>query len=230
MKAPQRWLDDSSASTQLKRELAEFEATRISYDTEAGWAELQRAIDSGAAGITGGSAATGVTAKLLPLAMKLALLAVMGGGSIATVRWLTAEPVQRSRAPAPSQPMAAPAPVQIAPPDQTEARAGVVESQGPARLEKPDPAADSRREIAQLARIRALLKRDPAAAHRAILAGQREFPNGLLREEREGLEVIALARIGERTRAREQAQRFIGRYPKSPLRPRLEQLLSQGRH
>jgi hypothetical protein len=92
--------------------------------------------------------------------------------------------------------------------------------------EKPKPAPDSRREIAQLMRIRSLLERDPAAAHRAILAAQREFPEGLLREEREGLDPIALARSGERTRARAQAERFIERYPKSPLRPTLERFLA----
>ncbi|HTU57064.1 MAG TPA: hypothetical protein VMF89_01500, partial [Polyangiales bacterium] len=55
----------------------------------------------------------------------------------------------------------------------------------------------SRREIAQLARIKALLEQDPAAARRLIRAAQREFPAGLLVEEREGLDVIALFALQE---------------------------------
>ena len=85
----------------------------------------------------------------------------------------------------------------------------------------------SRREIAQLARIKALLEQDPAAARRLIRAAQREFPAGLLVEEREGLDVIALFALEEMERARKNAQRFVVRYPQSPLRPKLERLITE---
>lgn len=84
----------------------------------------------------------------------------------------------------------------------------------------------SRREIAQLARIKALLEEDPAAARRLIRTAQREFPAGLLVEEREGLDVIALFALEESERARKNAQRFVARYPQSPLRPKLERLIA----
>lgn len=226
MKAPQRWLDDPTASAQLKRELSQLEAAGVPYDTEAGWASLQSAIDTGASGLAGTAAAT-TTSGLAPIALKLVLLATLGGGVIGTVHWLGAEPVAAPSASAPSQPSAADEPVDHTAPLVTEAPAPVVErTEEPEPRSKPKLAPASRREIAQLTRIRALLKRDPAAAHRALLAAQREFPDGLLTEEREGLDAIALARSGDLERARTQAHRFIARYPKSPLRPQLERLLT----
>ncbi len=96
----------------------------------------------------------------------------------------------------------------------------------PANTPPVAAASASRREIAQLVRIRALLERDPARAHRAILASSREFPAGVFAEERAGLDAIALFRSGERQRAKVGATEFIARHPNSPLRPRLEQILS----
>lgn len=90
-------------------------------------------------------------------------------------------------------------------------------------------ASGSRREIAQLARIKAVLEQDPAAARRLIRAAQREFPAGLLVEEREGLDVIALFALGQQQRARVNAERFIARYPQSALRPKLERLIADAR-
>jgi hypothetical protein len=97
-----------------------------------------------------------------------------------------------------------------------------VREQSPGEHRDADPAA---REIAQLARVKALLPRDPAAARRLIRVGQREFPEGVLVEEREGLDVLALIELGQAQRARAAAESFIARYPRSPLRPKLEQLL-----
>jgi outer membrane protein assembly factor BamD (BamD/ComL family) len=87
-------------------------------------------------------------------------------------------------------------------------------------------ASASRREIAQLNKIRAVLDRDPARAHRLIAASSREFPSGLLAEERAGLDAIALFRSGERRSAAAAAERFIAEHPNSPLRPRLERILA----
>lgn len=90
------------------------------------------------------------------------------------------------------------------------------------------PAASaSRREIARMARIKLTLERDPATAHRMIVSANREFPGGVLQEERDGLDAIALFSLGSEARARGQAQRFLERYPKSPLRSRVERLLER---
>jgi hypothetical protein len=90
----------------------------------------------------------------------------------------------------------------------------------PAPAAEPDDSV--RREIEQLAQIRALLPVDPNAAFALAERSAREFPYGALREEREALTVLALARLGERARAREAARAFLARYPQSPLRAALE--------
>ncbi|HKP61929.1 MAG TPA: hypothetical protein VJV78_34595, partial [Polyangiales bacterium] len=92
----------------------------------------------------------------------------------------------------------------------------------PAAVTRPAPAGPtaSRREIAQLRRIQQLMASDPAAAHRLAEASSREFPQGALREERDGLSVLALLRLGD-ARAQDKAERFLSRYPESPLAERI---------
>jgi hypothetical protein len=93
----------------------------------------------------------------------------------------------------------------------------------PADLAVPTTA---RREIEQLLQIRELLAHNPAAAYRLAQSAEREFPNGALREEREGLMALALYRMGERERGRSRARAFLLRHPRSPLRASLERLLA----
>jgi outer membrane protein assembly factor BamD (BamD/ComL family) len=83
----------------------------------------------------------------------------------------------------------------------------------------------SRREIAQLVRIRALLERDPRAAHRLAERSEREFPRGLLNEERRALAIVALAKSGAKQLAEQDAQRYFARYPHSPMRELIEAAL-----
>jgi hypothetical protein len=117
-----------------------------------------------------------------------------------------------------------PAPIELAP---------VV---GAAPVAQPQPARDasarardsrSRREIAQLERIRELLADDPAAAFRLAQASQLEFPSGAFREERAGLSIIALFELGDSVSARARAVRFMARYPQSPMRERIQRLSAQ---
>lgn len=83
----------------------------------------------------------------------------------------------------------------------------------------------SRREIAQLLQIRALLARDPVAAHRLALRSEREFPRGLLGEERQALAIVALARTGAQHEAEQNARSYFARYPHSPMRALIEAAL-----
>jgi hypothetical protein len=83
----------------------------------------------------------------------------------------------------------------------------------------------SRREIAQLVRIRRLLERDPSAAYRLTVRSEREFPDGLLSEERGALAIVALAKLGSKQLAERTAQRYIARYPHSPMRALIEAAL-----
>lgn len=78
-----------------------------------------------------------------------------------------------------------------------------------------------REELAQIREIRALIDRAPAAALALAESGQRRFSNGHLVEEREGLSVIALARLGRRDDARAKATAYVSRYPKSTLVDRI---------
>jgi hypothetical protein len=82
-----------------------------------------------------------------------------------------------------------------------------------------------RREIAQLAQIKAVVDTDPAQAYRLAQAGHREFGRGMLRQEREALAVLSLSKLGRRTEAVSRARAFLARYPQSPLRESLERLL-----
>jgi hypothetical protein len=92
----------------------------------------------------------------------------------------------------------------------------------------PRPAAaSSRREIAQLVRIRALLEDDPAAAYRLAQRSEREFPHGVLSEERRALQVLALAKSGATEAADRNAREFLARYPQSPLRELVEAALQR---
>jgi hypothetical protein len=82
-----------------------------------------------------------------------------------------------------------------------------------------------RREIAQLAQIKAALDTDPARAYRLAQAGHHEFGRGMLRQEREALAVLSLWQLGRRTEATGRARVFLARYPQSPLRESIERLL-----
>ena len=81
--------------------------------------------------------------------------------------------------------------------------------------------ATARREIAQLARIKALVDTDPSTALRLSDAGHREFGRGLLREEREGLAVLSLWKLGRTREAEARTRTFLTRYPQSALREQL---------
>jgi hypothetical protein len=86
-------------------------------------------------------------------------------------------------------------------------------------------ASSLRREIDQLARIKSLVDTDPALAYRLARQGDRDFAHGVLRQEREALAIVALANGDRRPEATRQLRAFVARYPHSPARERLEQIL-----
>jgi hypothetical protein len=71
----------------------------------------------------------------------------------------------------------------------------------------------------------ALAKRDGRAALSALDRHAREFEAGRLAEERESLRVQALVVAGDRESAKQHAQRFQERYPKSLLRGAVDESL-----
>ena len=85
---------------------------------------------------------------------------------------------------------------------------------------KPDPAVAERAhlESRRVAEARGLLRAGRTAAGLVVLNDlTRDFPNGVLTEEREALTIEALLGSGERERARSLALEFLRRHPASPL-------------
>jgi len=95
----------------------------------------------------------------------------------------------------------------------------------------PAPAAPSAAgtailESRRVADARALLRKGDARGALATLDGvRRDFPNGVLAQERDALTIEALLALGDRQRARELATAFLARYPGSPHRATVERAL-----
>jgi hypothetical protein len=205
----------------LRTELRRYATEQAQVDLKRAYADLQETLQLKAAAPTTKSAWGSVTAST-----KLLIIAAVGGSAALGVNALrSAEPAQQMHAIVSQTPSVrlAPPPPEVA---QPEAAPPV---QVAASIRTPSTSSGSRREIAQLVRIKALLEHDPAAARRLIRAAQREFPAGLLVEEREGLDVIALFALGQHERARTSAERFIARYPQSALRSKLQRLIADAR-
>jgi hypothetical protein len=94
------------------------------------------------------------------------------------------------------------------------------------RLAQGTEGSRARREIAQLNQIKRTLPADPATALRLARYSAREFPQGLLREEREALIVLALWQLGEVAAARAGAEQFLARHPRSSFRARIQECMA----
>jgi hypothetical protein len=144
-----------------------------------------------------------------------ALIAAAAGGWGAV--WYAARRAEAPVAASASQPQAAP------PAPKLQAAAELAAS-------NPDAAkSDSERaladEIARLDRARSLLAGNRAKPALAALSDyDRAHPRGALRQEAAVLRIDALRRAGDRTRARELAQRFLADNPDSPHAPRVRAL------
>ena len=74
--------------------------------------------------------------------------------------------------------------------------------------------------------VRSLLRdRQLSSALRELAELDRSLPRGVLVQEREALRIEALLGLGERARAREEARRFLARYPGSPHTKSVERAL-----
>ncbi|HEX6836980.1 MAG TPA: outer membrane protein assembly factor BamD [Polyangia bacterium] len=69
----------------------------------------------------------------------------------------------------------------------------------------------------------ALQSGDTARALTILTAHARRFPRGQLAEERDALEIVALARAGDQPRARARAEEFVRRHPHSLFLPSVRQ-------
>jgi hypothetical protein len=251
MRPPPRLLHDPTVSSELRTDLERTAQTPSDYDVAAGLVVLQAALGAAAAttlaakalGAGQDAAASTKAAGALGGAAKAVIAATAAGALAAFATWSLYSVPRRAppRARAPS--MAAPAlepsstPVasrspQSAAPSATQSNLGTTHADAAqpmlaphARIANANPDAALKREIVQLGRIKALMESDPAEAYRLAKAGHREFDRGMLREEREALALLALWKLGKRDAAQSGIDAFIARYPRSPMRERLLNLL-----
>jgi hypothetical protein len=104
----------------------------------------------------------------------------------------------------------------------------VVEHKGPRSHAPPPQSGDTlaaERAIVDVAR-QALGAGDGVAALESVALHERQFPSGLLEEEREAIAVKALALLGRTGEAGSRAARFLARYPRSLLGPPVERALA----
>lgn len=226
MKPPVRMLDDRALPPELASDLQHFQRATEGYDQAAGWTTLQRAMAQPRPPSRWLRAARSGT-------MRHALW-VVGAAALALGVWWVAggQPSRNVPSVPPRAPLALPPPLAPAAPAPPDGRPPPTAASTPApnpRVQRSS-AADGgdalRREIAQLARIRGLLARDPGGAYRLAQAGHSEFTSGVLYHEREALAIEALAASGEGELARARARVFLGRYPRSPFRARIETVLA----
>jgi hypothetical protein len=90
--------------------------------------------------------------------------------------------------------------------------------------------------VGDLARERALIDLarsglahgNPGAALEAVQRHQKSFPNGQLREEREGIRILALSALGRVEEAKRYDLAFRKSYPESLFRPQIDAALGAG--
>jgi hypothetical protein len=108
-----------------------------------------------------------------------------------------------------------------APAAATEAEEAIAPVVGSPRVEahvRPTPAQQYALEVAELEPARlGIGRRDYDSALRAIARHRRDYPAGLLAEEREALHVRALWGMGNQSAAKAAAETFRKRYPRSAL-------------
>jgi hypothetical protein len=233
-----RLFDDPSLPSELRADLLRSRQAGEDYDPVAKLSMLHSALSHasrqpGMPPTAADEPASSVSRlHLAPWTWKVAVLAVLGGGA-----FLAAWPSHSPARPAPdTQPPAAIMQVVETPAAMPAATSVEMSAQVPAAISVDAPAPSvapnprsvprsSRREIDQLVRIRALLEHDPTAAYRLAQRSEQEFPRGVLSEERQALQVIALAKRGTTQAAERAAQQFFARYPESPMRELVQSAL-----
>jgi hypothetical protein len=237
MKPPPRLLDDPGLASRLRADMEHAASPDVGYELAAGIAAFEQAVgllDATAAAASGppgaAAAAEGAGAAKVAATWSAAKvgLASLGAAVVVTSAALWPAPSAPQRT---SVPPRTAAPAGVAPPaheptpepahdvDTAEARAAAVPR-------TPDADAELRAETAELGRIKAAIEHDPATAYRMAEQGHRKFPRGMLRQEREGLAVLALWKLGRSREAEARAQAFLLRYPRSPLREPIERELA----
>jgi hypothetical protein len=235
---PRRLLDDDGTSAVLRRDLANARAADLDYDVDAAVARFEAGLANPATPAT--EAAAGVKSG--------ATWWIVGGGAVsaAALAWSVGrdstsarvEPVSPTvvQSPASEPPRASEPPTpppSIAAP--TEARKAMVPA-APTPTRKPRaPAASSAasppdddtlaREMAATAAAKRALASDPARALELVAAANREFGKSVYAEDREGIAVLALARLGRDAEALARGKAYLAAHPKGSYADRIRDVL-----
>lgn len=244
---PERLLSVKSGADSLERELlgSVRHVGPPEGAKERAWRGIAGQLAAGTAvGATAGSSAAAATkagvGSLLPSALSIKAAAVLvGGGLVLGVGyWALSSPDEAPAPPHTAAPERAPEDVPQ-PPVAPEAEPKALPEpplDGPTDVEptrrpsgpKPTETDLLRAESALLTEARARLRSGDVAGATALLERLRaQFPNGMLRQEREVLAIDVLAARGNTQEAKRRAQAFVKQYPKSPHSAKLRRLLDQ---
>jgi len=246
MSEPTRLLDDPAIAEGLRADLVQAQSVVLQgLDLSAGAAGLSAAIaaETTAAGAAGAGAG------------KIAVLGIAGAVAAGALVWfalrapeteppLVAAPIVEEQAElaSPGPRLTAPQPelavlpgsdepefVPVAPVPtpvvvQSDREPEVARSSRK-RPRKDDKQADYLREARLISKARAALKTDASGALKLLTQARSEFPRGLLREEREALTILSLAKLGRSTQAKASAKRFLEKHDESPYAAAIRQVL-----
>lgn len=234
------WLEDGDASLRPERELLK----RLNAEqppvgsVEQGWAALAAEI-SRLPPAGGGLDTSGPTHVAPPVAAgsvgtSLAVKALLGVALAGGAWWGGSALLSTHRSPASARSSlepSAPAPtVQAAPTEPTEAQAvppepavSAPERAAARRSASATTLAEEGRLLAEAHRL--VQSGQPQRALDVLRASQARFPRSVLAQEREVLTIEALYASGSSTTAKQRAQQFLKRHPKSPHAERLERFV-----
>jgi hypothetical protein len=212
---------------------------------ERAWRGIAGQLAAGTAvGATAGASAAAATkagvGSLLPSALSIKAAAVLVGGGLVLGGgyWALSSPDEPPAPPHAAAPERAPAEVPqapVAPLEEPKALPappldGPTAGEPTRRPSGPKPTETDllRAESALLTEARAKLRSGDVAGATALLERLRaQFPNGVLRQEREVLAIDVLAARGNAQEAKRRAQAFVKQYPKSPHSAKLRRFLDQ---
>ena len=218
--------------TDFEQELAQLRADLVTPDAEATrrvGARLSRSIGTLAVGSVPSMPRALAWARPLQLVASFVVGGVVGAGLYSALRAPKLERVYVERPPEPVQvPVVAALPATRALPEMAPSAAPPLAFARSAALTPTASAAGDR--LASLAEQQALLDvaraafagSDYPATLKTLAAHSARFPKSVLAEEREGLQIKALAASGRVPEARALAARFQARHPQSLLLPSIK--------
>jgi hypothetical protein len=226
---PPRLFESGALAHRRARDILEIARTDIATEDELGALEARLGAILGppAAASGPGSGVSPITAPKAAALVKAGVAALVVAGAGAT--WIGVSHESRPKPPAlaPSVPQVVspstldPAPRPVAPTAAPEATGANAEAQSSTSKEKPQATAGIS-ETELLDRAQAALSTDPALALSLAEKHRRVYPRGMLVQEREVIAIEALARLGRASSAKARADAFLGAYPGSAYRSKVE--------